>query len=346
MIAGNLASYYEKEGRALPWRIDKDPYHVHLSEIMLQQTRVEAVIGYYGRFLSRFPSVESLANAKEEEVLKLWEGLGYYSRARNLLASAKVICERHGGIYPKKKKELLSLPGVGEYTASAISAICFHEKVVPVDGNFLRIYARLNKSKDDISFPSVKKSCAIYFGKLFPYIEPGLLAQSVMELGQRVCIPNGKPLCLSCPLREVCKANEEGSPENYPVITKKKTKKEEPHTVLVFSSNGRLGYEKRPGKGLLASLYGFPMEEGHMDEKTLLDLLQNKGIKPISITPLGEFEHVFTHKVWKMGAVLIEAKEELPNLTYLSLEKRMDSFPLPSAFLAIEKVADTQTRHK
>ena len=337
MMAGSLLAYYEKEGRSLPWRADKDPYHVHLSEIMLQQTRVEAVINYYNRFILAFPSVNDLAKAKEEDVLKLWEGLGYYSRARNLLSAAKTIMEKYGGNYPKQKEELLTLPGVGEYTASAIASICFGEKEIPVDGNFLRIYARLNRSEEDISSPKAKKACHDYFFSFLPFINSGLLAQSIMELGQRICIPNGKPLCSSCPLYSSCLAFKDANPENYPLTTKKKEKKIEFHTVFLFEHKGRIGYEKRPSTGLLASLYGFPMEEGFLNGKEIDSYLSEKGLSDYEVIPLGEYEHIFTHKVWKMRGVFIRADKDVTDLVYLSLQERKESFPLPSAFSPIEK---------
>ena len=338
-MAGSLLAYYEKEGRSLPWRIDKNPYHVHLSEIMLQQTRVEAVINYYNRFVLAFPKVNDLAEAKEEDVLKLWEGLGYYSRARNLLLAAKTIMEKYGGSYPNKKEELLTLPGIGEYTASAIASICFGEKEIPVDGNFLRIYARLNRSKEDISSTKTKRNCHDYFFSFLPFIDSGQLAQSIMELGQRICIPNGKPLCSFCPLCSSCLAFKNANPEDYPLPAKKKEKKIEFYTVFLFENKGRIGYEKRPSTGLLASLYGFPMVEGFLNGKEIEGYLNGRGLSSYEIIPLEEYEHIFTHKIWKMRGVMVKTNEDNGNLIHLSLSERMKSFPLPSAFSPIEKTA-------
>ena len=330
-----LKTYYEENGRDLPWRENASPYTVLLSEVMLQQTRVEAVKAYYRRFLSRFPDVKSLAESEEDEVLKLWEGLGYYSRARNLRKAAIAVMENFDGEFPSSKKELLSLPGVGEYTSSAIASIAFHKKDIAVDGNLLRVFARLTSYPHDIKSPKAKEDCYDYLSSRLKKIDPSIFNQSLMDLGEITCIPNGAPHCESCPLADICLAHKQKLETSFPVVPPKKEKPHKKMTVLLFLKDSKVGIVKRPSSGLLANLYGFPMEEGHYDENALRDLLASKGIKVLRMRPMIKKKHVFTHLVWDMEGYPIEVADA--PVRFVSEKERQESYSLPSAFKGLEE---------
>ena len=220
-VPAPLLAWYDKEARDLPWRQNTDPYRVWVSEIMLQQTRVEAVIPYYERFLAAFPDLKALADAPEEQLLKLWEGLGYYSRARNLQKAAREALSRFGGL-PGQVQELSSLPGIGAYTAGAIASIAFSRPVPAVDGNVLRVVARLTDSHDDVLSPAVKREAEKAVAAVIPHDRPGDFNQAVMDLGATVCLPNGAPRCEVCPLAELCLGLARSTAPELPVKTKKK----------------------------------------------------------------------------------------------------------------------------
>ena len=320
-----LLDWYEKNRRHLPWREDPKPYYVFLSEIMLQQTRVDTVVPYFEHFIASYPDIVSLAKANEEEVYLLWQGLGYYSRARNLLKAAKAVVENYGGELPKEKEKLLSLPGIGPYVSSAISAIAFEEKEVAVDGNLLRVYSRLNADKIDVSSAKSKQKCEIYYKK---HLEsPSRFNQALMDLGELVCLPHGAPLCDKCPLASFCKAKRLGHPEDYPLAKRKSVvRKVDLHVLLAFDSRGNIAVRTRPDDGLLASLYEFPNAEGH---PSICEL----GIAYPTLAEfryLGQAKHRFSHIEWNMR--VYEAKGILPGYEYVPVTELKKRYSLPTAF--------------
>ena len=297
-----LALWYRKNKRQMAWRDDPSPYHVLVSEVMLQQTRIETVKPYYDAFLRRFPDVSSLAAASEEELLKHWEGLGYYSRARNLKKACETIETKYGGVFPDTYDSVIALPGVGPYTAGAILSMAFHLPYPVVDGNVLRVVTRLMGSRDDIRDPKTGKSIEKALSELLG--ETGLDAsemnQALMELGETICIPNGKPLCDSCPVRQYCTAFREKLTGEIPFASPKPEKRKEEKTVFLIRLGGRILLEKRTGRTLLSGLYGYPMKDGFLSESERRAVF--RGIKLVSETDRKEVSHVFTHIVWRMKA--------------------------------------------
>lgn len=326
-----LLGWYDANKRDLPWRQDKEPYHVWLSEIMLQQTRVEAVKGYYERFLRALPSVEALAQCDDEQLHKLWEGLGYYSRVRNLKKASIQIMELHGGIFPGKYAEILALPGIGEYTAGAISSICFDLPVPAVDGNVLRVVARLTGDERPVDQPAFKKEVTAALKDIYPE-RAGDFTQSLMELGATLCGPNWMPRCGSCPCAAICKAYKEGKTNIIPVKTPKKEKRTEEMTVLILSCEDRLALRKRPNQGLLASLWEFPHIPGHLDAEQALDAIQAMGLKPRELCRQTERSHIFTHIRWNMRGFYVEVEATEGTLRWLTREQIADTAALPTAF--------------
>lgn len=312
-IVPYLVDWYEANARILPWRLEPEPYHVWISEIMLQQTRVEAVRGYYDRFLTALPTIEDLAKASEDVLLKLWEGLGYYSRVRNLQKAAKVIVDEYGGSLPASYTELLKLPGIGSYTAGAIASIAYGIPVSAVDGNVLRIAKRLAGSFDDITKASVKKQLEIEFTAITPEDAAGAFNQSLMDLGATICIPNGRPLCEKCPVMHLCIAFKQDLQSQIPVKPKKKGRRIEEKTVFVIECDGKLVLHKRSDKGLLAGLWELPNIEGKSSIDKVQDMLKLSSIKDeignIELTSLGEGKHIFSHVEWHMTGFHIIYKD-------------------------------------
>jgi len=257
-----LLEWYRDNARRLPWREDPTPYHVWVSEIMLQQTRVAAVLGYYARFLEELPDVAALAAVEEERLLKLWQGLGYYNRARNLQAAARQIMEKHGGVFPADYAAVRALKGVGDYTAGAICSIAFGLPVPAVDGNVLRVVARICGDDGDITTPAMKKRVSAALEEIIPLQAAGEFTQAMMELGATVCLPNGAPLCAQCPAREFCVARREERTAQLPVKAPKKARRTEERTVWLIFHRGKVALRRRPEKGLLAGLWEFPNEVG------------------------------------------------------------------------------------
>ena len=253
-----LLDWYDAERRILPWREDPTPYHVWVSEIMLQQTRVEAVKDYYARFLSTLPDVASLAAADEDTYLKIWEGLGYYSRVRNMHKAAVTIMDEYGGEIPSTAKELQKLSGIGEYTAAAIASIAFQQPVSSVDGSLLRVYARRNLYRENIKDPAAKKVAYDYYMERMPEDRPGDYNQALMDLGATVCLPNGEPECFRCPWADLCEAHKQGVELEVPVVPAKKARRIEHRNVYRVHCGDVLLLSKRPDTGLLAGLYEFP----------------------------------------------------------------------------------------
>ncbi len=294
-----LLQWYQENQRTLPWRSDPTPYHVWVSEIMLQQTRVAAVLDYYRRFMDALPTVEALAAAEEDVLLKLWQGLGYYNRARNLQRAAKCIVEEHGGNFPKTYEELLRLPGVGEYTAGAIASIAFGQCVPAVDGNVLRVIARITADEGDITRPETKKRIRALIQDTMPRKLPGAYNQALMELGALVCLPNGAPNCEGCPVRELCAAREQGTTDRIPVKAPKAPRKAESRRVYLIFFGEKVALRRRPERGLLSRLWEFPNEltDREPDWAAPLTLLEEG--------PRGK--HIFTHREWHMSSGIYAA---------------------------------------
>ncbi len=351
---GALLDWYDKNRRILPWREDPTPYHVWLSEIMLQQTRVEAVRGYYLRFLETLPDIASLAAAKEDVYLKLWEGLGYYSRVRNLHKGAAAVMEEYGGELPHTAAELCSIPGIGPYTAAAIASIAFGECVPAIDGNLLRVFARLTAYGKDIKAESAKKAARAYYLAAMQGLSPeechaagscryGDVNQALMDLGAMVCLPNAQPLCGQCPFRDHCAAHAKGAETAFPVIPEKKARKEEDRTVFLIHDADRIALRKRPAKGLLAGLYEYPNTDGSLTEQEAITYVRGLGFSPLHIRRLPDSKHVFTHKEWHLRGYEILADElaefasggEEPGSIFLAaIPEIRDIWSVPSAFAA------------
>jgi len=344
--AERLLSWYDENRRILPWREDPAPYHVWLSEIMLQQTRVEAVKRYYARFLDTLPDIASLAAAPEDVYLKLWEGLGYYSRVRNLHKGAVVIAEKYGGKMPETAAELIGIPGIGPYTAAAIASIAFGERIPAVDGNLLRVFARLTAYAEDIKSDAAKKAAAAYYQEAMDAAaddRPGDLNQALMDLGATVCLPNTAPLCDVCPLKEDCLAHRTGRETAFPAIQKHKPRKVEELTVFLIHDAERIALRKRPSKGLLAGLYEFPNTNGHLSEQEALDFIRSIGFSPLRIRRLTDARHIFTHKEWHMTGYEILAdeladlqadKQGSSGIFLAEIREIRDTYSVPSAFAA------------
>jgi len=339
-----LTQWYPSAARELPWRKSKKPYHIWVSEIMLQQTRVEAVIPYYHRFLKALPTIASLAEASEEQLHKLWEGLGYYSRVRNLQKAAKQVMEYYGGDLPDNYTQLLDLCGIGEYTAGAIASIAFGQAVPAVDGNVLRVMSRLLAAEGDILSPAVKKNFRWLLQEQMPLNRPGDLNQAIMDLGAGICLPNGDPLCESCPLRTICLAFERGQQRAFPVKAPKKQRRIEKRTVLLLlDDEGKVLLRKRANDGLLAGLWEFPHEEGCLSREEVITLLTSKGIIPEKLQTLKPAKHIFTHIEWQMTGYLIRCSSlfAAENEILADTAARTKTYTIPSAFAAFKKVLDS-----
>lgn len=338
-IASPLLAWYDENRRILPWREKPEPYRVWVSEIMLQQTRVEAVKPYFARFMEHLPDVESLAAAEEDELLKLWEGLGYYSRARNLKAAAQQIVEQHGGKMPSEYHDLIKLKGIGSYTAGAISSIAFGHPVPAVDGNVLRVIMRLLADDSDISEASVRKRVEEDLKPVMPKNRPGDFNQALMELGATVCLPNGAPKCAECPWKTFCRAGIEESWQQYPKKAVKKPRTVEYRTILVIRDGHRAVIRRRPNKGLLAGMYEFPSLLGKASLDEVKDWLSAQGVCAVRIEKLPESKHIFTHKEWHMTGymVLVDGLEPMhkdPSLMFVETQETEEKYPIPSAFSA------------
>ena len=305
-----LLAWYDLNGRTLPWRSVVTPYRTWVSEIMLQQTRVSAVIPYFERFMAELPDAAALATVPEERLLKLWEGLGYYSRARNLQRAAKIVVSDFGGALPQSYHALLSLPGIGEYTAAAIASINFSEPVAAVDGNLLRVAARVSGCGEDIMDAKVRRLFRQRLDAAIDANRPGAYNQAMMDLGATVCLPNGAPKCEICPARTVCEAYKNGLTEVLPVRAKKKARKIEERTVLLLFQGGKVALRKRPDTGLLAGLWEYPNLPESLDEAGALLALAQMGLSAESIAPAGSAKHIFTHIEWDMKGYFADVAGE------------------------------------
>lgn len=344
-IPNPLLLWYDGNRRILPWREEPTPYRVWVSEIMLQQTRVEAVKPYFERFMKALPDIAALAAAPEEELLKLWEGLGYYNRVRNLNRAAIQIQECYGGRMPDTYEELLKLKGIGSYTAGAIASIAYGRAVPAVDGNVLRVLARVRKDGRLISDAKVKEAVERDLARVIPEERPGDFNQAMMELGACVCLPNGAPLCDDCPLCGLCLSHGEGVEREYPRRAEKKLRKVEERTVLIIRDENRAAIRRRPAKGLLAGMYEFPSLPGFCTAEEVAQYLDSNGIKALRIQPLEDAKHIFTHREWHMKAYMVRVDElehrtpgeEIRDWIYIEPEETRERYPIPSAFEAYTK---------
>lgn len=341
-----LLKWYDENSRILPWRKNKEAYRIWVSEIMLQQTRVEAVKPYFERFLTQLPGVAELALAEEDKLLKLWEGLGYYNRVRNMQKAARMIMQEYEGTIPADYETLLKLPGIGAYTAGAIASISYNIPVPAVDGNVLRVLTRLTADDSDILKQKTKKHYEQLLADIIPIESAGKFNQALMELGAIVCIPNGTPKCEACPWHDFCQARKEGLTDSIPFKTAKKPRRIEKRTILIIRKGNTVALMKRPKEGLLAGLYEFPGLDGHLSEEEVLSYLNLKGIEPIHIEPLVHAKHIFSHVEWDMIGYAVKAGEFISDnktkesdgleefYLFIEPEEIQNNYPIPSAFKA------------
>ena len=326
-----LLDWYDCVKRDLPWRRTKDPYHIWLSEIMLQQTRVETVKGYYARFLDWFPTVADLANAPQEQVLKAWEGLGYYSRARNLQKAAQVIMNEHGGVFPSSYEAILTLPGIGPYTAGAIGSIAFGLREPAVDGNVYRVASRFFGVREDVGIPRVQKEIHKLVKDSIPSDRPGDYNQALMELGATHCCP-GTPACDLCPWNERCDACMEGDADALPIHEKKKPPKQVDMAVCLLTHKNSI-YVTRREERMLNGLYVFHLIEEETQPERVHELLTENGFSCRFVADLGEAKHVFTHRVWNMRILHFEL-ETIPVDAQMVDLYELETLPFPTAVKA------------
>ena len=330
-LTAPLLLWYDAHKRTLPWRETVTPYRTWVSEIMLQQTRVSTVIPYFERFMAELPTVEALANIPEERLFKLWEGLGYYSRARNLQKAAKIVCEKYGGELPQSAAELVKLPGIGTYTAAAIASINFGEPVAAVDGNLLRVAARVSGCGDDVTDAKVRREFGRRLDAVIDRERPGAYNQAMMDLGATVCLPNGAPLCESCPARSLCEAYRQRLTAVLPVRGAKKERRAEERTVFLIKKGDTLAVRQRPDTGLLASLTEFPNVPGSLDEAGAAITLAQWGLTVRCIEAIGTAKHVFTHIEWQMKGYFVEIEGENDTFRYVTREE-LTALAIPTAF--------------
>lgn len=342
-ILRELPDWYRLQSgsRELPWRTSPTPYHTWLSEIMLQQTRASAVIPYYERFLDALPTIAALADVDDDRLMKLWQGLGYYSRARNLKKAAVIIMQDYAGQIPQDFNALLKLPGIGRYTASAIGSIAFGQPWPAVDGNVLRVLSRTLASPADIAAPAVKTAMEEALAPHYPQGQTaGDLNQAFMDLGATICLPKGEPHCSRCPLAKICLAHAEGQEQELPLKSSPRQRRQEKHTVLLLKDGKTIALHQRPSTGLLAGLWEFPNLPGKLRKKDVESWLQEQGLTAGKIKSLPAAKHIFSHIEWQLSGWLVEltpasglsaAEENLP-FTWVTPEELAEKFSLPSAF--------------
>lgn len=331
----NLVQWFHKEKRDLPWRRTTDPYKIWVSEVMLQQTRVDTVIPYYERFIKKYPTMDDLAYANEEELLKMWEGLGYYSRARNLQLGVKEVVEKYNGVVPDNRHNISKLKGVGPYTAGAILSIAYNKPEHAVDGNVMRVLSRVLHITEDISLPKTRKIFEEAVEQLIDPEDPSAFNQGLMDLGAQICTPTS-PKCLLCPVREYCVGFFEGVADKLPVKTKKiKNKIEKYNIYIAIDENGNYLVEKRPSEGLLANMWQFPMIKIEQDfEKTY-----NVQITIVEKS-FYQLKHVFSHLTWEMDCHLVKLKSihSVPENSELLPFEKLNDLPMPVPMIKILNV--------
>ena len=330
-LPGLLLPWYRENHRDLPWRRTREPYHIWLSEIMLQQTRVEAVRGYYARFLAALPTIEALACCDDDGLHKLWEGLGYYSRVRNLKKAAQVILQDHGGVFPRSYDAVHALPGIGDYTAGAICSIAFNQPTPAVDGNVLRLVSRLTNDPTPIDLPARKNSVREALAAVYPE-NAGDFTQALMELGATLCGPNRAPDCGQCPCREICQGCLHGTAPDLPIKSPKKEKRKEDRTVFIFSCDGSYALGKRPSRGLLAGLWEFPNVLGCLTTQEAMDYARQLGLRPRELLREVRRKHIFTHIHWEMKGIYMEVAEPAGEFRWFTAQEIDTQAALPTAF--------------
>ena len=330
-IAPPLLRWYEQNKRTLPFRTVSTPYRVWVSEIMLQQTRVSAALPYFERFMAELPTVADLAACDPERLHKLWEGLGYYSRVRNLKKAAMEIVASNGGEFPRSYREILALPGIGEYTAGAICSISFNQPTPAVDGNVLRVCARLTDDGASIDLPDTKKKVRTALEAIYPACA-GDFTQALMELGATLCGPNWKPQCGQCPCATLCRAFQNGTAERLPVRSPKKEKRQEDRTVFILSCDGRYALHRREKKGLLAGLWEFPNVSGRLQLDEAMQAVEKLGIVPREVQRQVERKHIFTHIQWNLRGYYLEAADCTGDFSWFTREEIEETAALPTAF--------------
>ncbi len=354
-----LQDWFKGNARVLPWRENPLAYYVWISEIMLQQTRVEAVKPYFDRFIKELPDVKSLAECPEDKLLKLWEGLGYYNRVRNLKIAANQIMDEYGGELPSEYEELLKLKGIGHYTAGAIASIAYGKTVPAVDGNVLRVISRVTADDSDIMKQSVRTNMEQRLLKVMcdenAKVVPSIFNQALMELGATVCLPNGAPRCEICPWNNLCEARKQNRIMELPVKKKAKARRIEEKTVLIIKDGEKLALHKRPAKGLLAGLYELPNIEGYVTEQEIIEYIKAKGYEPMRIQPVCDAKHIFSHVEWhmkgyvvflqaneygKMEQVQVESEKKISKdakkadeWLFVDIEETKENYAIPSAFV-------------
>ncbi len=304
-FAPSLLAWYDAVRRPLPWRLDPTPYRVWVSEIMLQQTRVEAVKPYFARFMEALPTVASLAACDPERLNKLWEGLGYYSRVRNMQKAAEIVMREYDGVIPDTVEQLLALPGIGSYTAGAIASFAYGVRAAAVDGNVLRVLSRVTADERNILDPAVKRDYEAAINAAIPEERPGDYNQALIEVGATVCGPNQPPDCTACPLASVCRAYKEGKTDVIPVRVKKKARRIEDKTVLLIRDGTHTLIHRRPARGLLAGLYEFPSLARHVSQEEAVRYVRALGLEPLRAEKLPSAKHIFTHIEWHMDGFLL-----------------------------------------
>ena len=338
-----LLRWWDENAREMPWRGIRNPYGTWVSEIMLQQTRVDTVRDYYTRFMARFPTVRALAEAREEDVLKIWEGLGYYSRARNLHRGAQQVCEEFGGEIPRDPETLRRIRGIGPYTSCSIASIAYDVPVAAVDGNVIRVLCRLYGLGDDPTETKARARIGELAEELVPEKRAGDHNQAMMDLGATVCVP-GTPDCERCPLSKLCRARAEGTAEELPRLPKARPPREKEWDVLLIFSGERVLMYRREEK-LLQGLWCFPMTEGHRTPEELRDAVRRKyGLETEKPEPAGEARHVFTHQVWRMKLYLLRVNGDAPEPAGMRWIPRGEirALPMPTAVQAARRIAETQ----
>ncbi len=338
-----VTEWYRENKRDLPWRKQTDAYHIWVSEIMLQQTRVEAVKSYYARFLEALPNVKALAEVDEDRLLKLWEGLGYYNRVRNMQKAARQVMDVHHGEFPRTYEEIRALAGIGNYTAGAVASFAFGIPKPAVDGNVLRVVSRLLCSDEDIMKAGVRQRFEREIEAVIPSEAASDFNQGLIELGALVCVPNGAPKCGECPLGGTCLAREKGCQEKLPVKKKAKERRIEKRTVFIFRDGHAVAIKKRPEKGLLAGLYELPNISGHLDGEEAIAYSKSIGLTPVRVKVLGAAKHVFSHVEWHMigyEMLVDELEKNCSDRMIFAEDGELEGkYPIPTAFSAYADLA-------